>query len=516
MATQVQFRGGTTTEHASFTGAAREVTVDTTKDTAVVHDGTTQGGFPLLRASGGAQDISTTGDISAADGTFTGDVDIADKIVHTGDTNTAIRFPSADTITTETGGSERLRIDSSGKVLFGNYFTSQQIGDYESSIQIQGTTTDTASMSIFRYTNDDGGANLTLGKGRGTSGGAVDKPNNGDALGAIRFVMANNNNLTDGESAKIECNVDAAPGGGDYPSRLSFYTTADSSSSLTERMRLNSGGQLLINTTSNGNDAEPALVVSGRANDATNSGMVRILRGENAASMSAYDNLGDLTFGSVDGARSVMVQAKAAGGWSGTSDCPGILVFATASDGGNAPLERMRINEIGEHAILGDGYVFNVASKAAAGTTYQLITGRYSATSTSNGTNSFLVHTNGDVVNTNDNYGQISDIKLKENIVDVGSQWDDFKAVRFRKFNFKEETGHETYTQLGVIAQELELTSPGLVYETIDKDENGNDLGTTTKAVKSSILTKKALVALQEAMAKIETLETKVAALEAA
>ena len=44
----------------------------------------------------------------------TGDVDIADKIVHTGDTNTAIRFPAADTVTVETGGSERLRVDSSG------------------------------------------------------------------------------------------------------------------------------------------------------------------------------------------------------------------------------------------------------------------------------------------------------------------------------------------------------------------------------------------------------------------
>ena len=46
----------------------------------------------------------------------TGDVDIADKIVHTGDTNTALRFPSADTITAETSGSERVRIDSSGNV----------------------------------------------------------------------------------------------------------------------------------------------------------------------------------------------------------------------------------------------------------------------------------------------------------------------------------------------------------------------------------------------------------------
>ena len=177
------------------------------------------------------------------------DVSIADKIVHTGDTNTAIRFPAADTFTVETAGSERLRITSAGKVLSGNYFTSQQIGSYESSIQIQGTDSNTASMSIFRYTNDDGGANFTLGKGRGTSGGSVTKPNSGDALGAIRWVMANNNNLTDGESAKIECNVDAAPGGGDYPSRLSFYTTSDAANSVTERLRITSAGNVGINET---------------------------------------------------------------------------------------------------------------------------------------------------------------------------------------------------------------------------------------------------------------------------
>ena len=109
----------------------------------------------------------------------------------------------------------------------------------------------------------------------------------------------------------------------------------------------------------------------------------------------------------------------------------------------------------------------------------------------------------------------MSDIKYKENIVDAGSQWDDFKAIKFRKFNFKPETGFETFTQLGVIAQEVELVSPGLVTETPDLDENGNDLGTTTKTVKSSVLTKKALVALQEAMERIEQLEAKVAALEA-
>jgi hypothetical protein len=50
---------------------------------------------------------------------FTGDVSIEDKIVHTGDTNTAIRFPAADTVTVETGGTERLRIDASGNLGLG-------------------------------------------------------------------------------------------------------------------------------------------------------------------------------------------------------------------------------------------------------------------------------------------------------------------------------------------------------------------------------------------------------------
>ena len=58
-----------------------------------------------------------TGTASNASGA-TGDFSIADKIIHTGDTNTAIRFPAADTITAETAGSERLRITSAGNVNF--------------------------------------------------------------------------------------------------------------------------------------------------------------------------------------------------------------------------------------------------------------------------------------------------------------------------------------------------------------------------------------------------------------
>lgn len=121
----------------------------------------------------------------------------------------------------------------------------------------------------------------------------------------------------------------------------------------------------------------------------------------------------------------------------------------------------------------------------------------------------------GDLQNTNNSYGAISDSKLKENIVDAGSQWDDIKDVRVRNYNFKSSTGYGTHTQIGVIAQELEAVSPGLVKESNDKDADGNSLGTTTKTVSYSVLYMKAVKALQEAMDRIETLEAKVAALEA-
>ena len=60
--TQVQFRKGTTTEHAQFTGANAEITVDTAKKTAVVHDGTDVGGFELQRARW--EVISASGSLS--------------------------------------------------------------------------------------------------------------------------------------------------------------------------------------------------------------------------------------------------------------------------------------------------------------------------------------------------------------------------------------------------------------------------------------------------------------------
>ena len=81
---------------------------------------TARSGIEIGARPGVAASISVDGNmIVSGISTFGGDVQVPDKIIHSGDTNTAIRFPAADTITAETGGSERLRIDSSGNMGLG-------------------------------------------------------------------------------------------------------------------------------------------------------------------------------------------------------------------------------------------------------------------------------------------------------------------------------------------------------------------------------------------------------------
>ena len=81
---------------------------------------TARSGIEVGARPGVAASISVDGNmIVSGISTFGGDVQVPDKIIHSGDTNTAIRFPAADTITAETGGSERARIDSSGNFSLG-------------------------------------------------------------------------------------------------------------------------------------------------------------------------------------------------------------------------------------------------------------------------------------------------------------------------------------------------------------------------------------------------------------
>ena len=82
MSKLLQLRGGTTSQHGSFTGAVRETTVDTTKDTLVVHDGSTAGGFALARESALTTTTATAAAaLPKAGGVVTGLVNMSDQIV---------------------------------------------------------------------------------------------------------------------------------------------------------------------------------------------------------------------------------------------------------------------------------------------------------------------------------------------------------------------------------------------------------------------------------------------------
>jgi hypothetical protein len=121
-----------------------------------------------------------------------------------------------------------------------------------------------------------------------------------------------------------------------------------------------------------------------------------------------------------------------------------------------------------------------------------------------------IIRDSGNVVNQNNSYGAISDIKLKENIVDATPKLAKLNQVRVVNYNLI----GEGQKQLGVIAQELEQVFPGMVEESPDRDAEGNDLGTTTKAVKYSVFVPMLIKAMQEQQQMIETLQAKVAALE--
>ena len=121
MSKLLQLRGGTTSEHSSFTGALREVTVDTTKDTLVVHDGSTAAGFALARESA----LTTTTALANAalpksGGALTG-------ALTTNSTIDGVDIATRDGILTSTTSTANAALPKSGGALTGAVTTNSTI-----------------------------------------------------------------------------------------------------------------------------------------------------------------------------------------------------------------------------------------------------------------------------------------------------------------------------------------------------------------------------------------------------
>ena len=146
---------------------------------------------------------------------------------------------------------------------------------------------------------------------------------------------------------------------------------------------------------------------------------------------------------------------------------------------------------------------------------------------------------NGNLQNANNSYGAISDLKVKENIVDATPKLEKLLQVRVVNFNLKTSPDHK---QIGVVAQELEQVFPGMVeesndFDTVTKtrevpavfDDAGEQLcpaateeytervenGGTTKSVKYSVFVPMLIKAMQEQQVIIDELRRRIVALEA-
>ena len=106
--------------------------------------------------------IASDGTVSVIQGLeLSSTLTIPDSIIHSGDTNTKIRFPAADTVTVETGGSERFRIDSSGFMGLGTN-SPTDTGGYGQALDITGGSSGAAIY--LRASNGDTGQ-IALGSG---------------------------------------------------------------------------------------------------------------------------------------------------------------------------------------------------------------------------------------------------------------------------------------------------------------------------------------------------------------
>ena len=421
------------------------------------------------------------------------------------------------------GSSEKMRIDSSGNVGIALTPSSGQgILQLNGGLRIAGSASasDTSGPFIFRTSGADNMVFATSSNERVriTSNGLVGL-NNTSPAGQVHVGAADNSDheaiimLNNGGATGQEAGLVWRYESGTTPRAKIHVNSSDQilrfSTANSERMRIgdsSNSGKLFIGTTSGGDD----------------SAKIRAKQGVNVDS-SYTDYLhapyeAQITINSGGQNKQVGILNSWDGNIHATSiatyyDSNGYgMVFAVNDDTNDRPLERAKISREGVASFNSTSHVFNATtSQAAGGSSYYNYRGHHSG-----GTISFNVWSNGNVQNTNNSYSSISDVKLKENIVDANSQWSDIKALKIRNYNFKAETKHETHTQIGVVAQELETVCPKLVTEIPDVDSDGKDLGTTTKTVNYSVLYMKSIKCLQEAMAKIETLETKVAALEAA
>jgi len=266
------------------------------------------GGSTRLRSANGSFYVWTGGDGNSSTGAngspaihvntsletkFYNTIKVVDKIEHDTDSDTALRFPAEDTFSIETGGSEALRIDSSGRVLIGHTAPSSDLHGPQTTtgrspfIQLHGANAASAGAALISWKNQAGSyyaPTLYLAhSGSDTIGTNGVLPTNGE-FGSIVFSGDDGTDFVKG--AMIKARLDGTPGDNDMPGRLGFYTTPDSAQEPVERLRISSNGYITT-------PYQPAFKIGIMSQASPNSGVVSENNGFTLKDGSSGDTLRD-------------------------------------------------------------------------------------------------------------------------------------------------------------------------------------------------------------------------------
>ena len=456
-----------------------------------------------------------------------------------------------------TANTERMRIDSSGRLLHGTS-TAPTVCAQNFREILSGTDFATTGKVQIRYDSDTQGPTLLLTHARGTEASPTALANN-DQYGKFRFVGHDGTDFTNW-GAEIAAFVDGTPGSDDMPGRLVFSTTADGDPSPTERLRIDSSGRLLLGTTTEGeaNSDDLTIASSGSTgitirsgtssygsiyfSDATsgageydgylqyNQSSRQLAIGTASATQMTVDSAGRVGIGVTPSSHGTGRNSLELHSPSATVTHLSLTNTTTGSNGGSngfniiqngnnsllfnresgfmsfstASTERARITDSGnlgvgttspggrlEASFDSSSIVGLVLRNSSTGTSAQFFSG-------SSIVGSITVTGSATAFNTS------SDYRLKENVVDIADGISRVKQLQPKRFNFIADADT---TVDGFLAHEAQTVVP----EAVTGEKDGEEM----QGIDQSKLVPLLTAALQEAIAKIETLEAKVAALEA-
>ena len=269
-----------------------------------------------------------------------------------------------------------------------------------------------------------------------------------------------------------------------------------------EAVRIDGGsGDVGIGTTS----PQSALHIA-EGGSGSDGGSVLTLSQTGFGSIVNNDDLGSVHFGGVTSggvgihnAAKIMVEGDAT--WA-NNDYPTRMSFFTTVDGASSATEKMRIGNNGQLTAFSQTNTIGLAlAQQTTGDVDNAIRYERNSTIAHDGDVRFVVFSSGNVQNTNNSYGAISDQTKKENIVDATGKLDELKQVKIRNFNFI----GDDQKQIGVIAQELETIFPSMVEDIVDiKTEE------SVKSVKYSVFVPILIKAIQEQQTQIDALQSEI------